>query len=292
MTLRRFPHPVFVTALLLSAPYAGVQAQQAPLKSGSYRCFTTSSVPVAAVDPRDPNWRKANGLPPLERGERAVPQVQMPPVMIMPAFFGNIEVDASRNYRLTRSGHTGRVGFDRATSTPTFTGDLKIMQVRGYSTSPFRFFLVYQSLAFECGLQTDDSASPAPAAAPTARAGDSTRGAAVPARTELSGPALFTGHFEGTYTCASTIALQLDLRAEPNGSLTAVFTGGGTNGFARERYSLTGTWSNHSFSLDPEKAIETPPRAVMTALSGVVTDGHILGRVVYPGCGRFEVDRK
>jgi hypothetical protein len=86
--------------------------------------------------------------------------------------------------------------------------------------------------------------------------------------------------------------MQLDLRAEANGSLRAVFTGGGANGDPRERYALKGSWANHSFSLDPDAAIEMPPRATMTALSGVVTDGHILGKVVHPQRGRVEVDRK
>jgi hypothetical protein len=188
----------------LTATIANAYGQQAPLRTESYRCFTTSSVPAATWDPRDSDWRKANGLPPLERGGRAAPQIQMPQVMIMHAFFGNIEVAANRTTRLTRSGHTGRVGFNCAASVPTFTNDLKVMSVRGYSTNPFRFFLVNQSLAFECGLQTDDRASPTttPATAATfGGASPSTTAETTPQPSGAPTATLFTGHYEGTYTC-------------------------------------------------------------------------------------------
>jgi hypothetical protein len=77
-----------------------------------------------------------------------------------------------------------------------------------------------------------------------------------------------------------------------DGSLTAIFTGGGVNGTPRERYSLNRAWTNQGLSLQPDKAIEQPPNSVMAPLADTLQGGRILGRVVHPQCTQLVVDRK
>jgi hypothetical protein len=270
--------------LVICVAATSVSAQRGPFRAGSYRCSTTSSVPTAATDPRDPNWRKANGLPALQQGERAVTPNEVAPILSQPAFFGDIVVSQSGNYTLSRSGKTGTVRFDRTTARPVFTGDLNLMRVAEYNAQQSAFTLVYKSLAWECSLDTPN-ASRATTAAPLAGA------TPPPLRTPAPDATMFTGTFVGTYECHRKYALQLELRAEPNGNLTATFIGGGTNGDAREQYTMAGHWSGRSFALEPREALARGSNTVMTPLSGQLDGQRLYGQVVHPQCGRFEVAR-
>jgi hypothetical protein len=228
-------------------------------------------------------------MPELERGQRAMPIPATQMVMIMPAFFGNIEFNGRGTYRLTGSGNTGGYTVDRSTRLPTFTGDLKIMDVRPITGREHAFFLVYQDMAFECGLA---SAATAPVTASGPPRPQTPR---TPPRP--NGPpataASFTGHFEGTYVCGQgETSMQLDTRAAAGGELVAVMNFGGEANRPRGRYTLTGNWTGNAFRLAPEKWLEQPTGYSMTAISGTLDGGAITGSVEAAGCGAMSLQRK
>jgi hypothetical protein len=265
------------------------EAQGAQSITGSYRCFTTSLQQVgAAPNARDRNEREKRGMPELERGQRATPIPATQMVMIMPAFFGNIEFNGRGTYRLTGSGNTGGYSVDRSTQLPTFTGDLKIMDVRPIAGRQNAFFLVYQDMAFECGLASTAAPSSTASAAPS-----------TPPRTPpvSNGPpataASFTGHFEGTYVCTQgETSMQLDTRAAVGGVLVAVMSFGGEANRPRGRYTLAGNWTGNTFRLAPDKWLEQPAGYVMTAISGSLEGGAITGKVESPRCGAMSLQRR
>jgi hypothetical protein len=267
----------------LMAAMTSSQAQQTPLKAGSYRCYTTNSAPAGpAINARDPDWRKSQGLPPLESGQRATPPMQAPRLMIIPAFFGHIQIDGKGSYKMTGNGKTGKYGFNSATSTPTFTGDLAVMEVRGYNSSAGRFFLVYDSLAFQCSLQgaAAEQATATPAQPPAKPA---------PPATAVS----LTGRFSGSYVCGNeTEEMQLELKAATNGLIVAVLKFGkssATNG----SFTLDGNWNETEFNLTPAEWLKQPtPTYEMVGLQGALTEKGMNGKVVHRLCTTFELVRE
>jgi hypothetical protein len=260
-----------------------LQAQQTPLQAGSYRCYTSSNAPAGpAVNPRDADWRRSQGLPPLERGQRATPPMQAPLIMIMPAFFGTIVMDGKGNYKTTGTGKTGKYGFNAATATPTFTGDLSIMQVRGYNSATGRFFLVYDTLAFQCSLQGAAGQNKPVPAVPVKKSNLPVTAAAL------------TGRFTGSYVCgAESEFLQLDTKAADTGVMVAVFQFGGSAGATSGTFTLQGKWTKDGFSLKPTEWIKQPsPVYEMAALDGVLTDRGLAGRVAHRVCSTFDVARE
>jgi hypothetical protein len=281
-----FKMSAVVAGVLLIVPCA--KAQQSSLRAGSYRCFIADAIPSSpTIDARDPDWRRSQGLPDLEQGQRATPPRQESMMMITPAFFGNIVIDGKGGYRLTGTGKTGRYGFNSQTSVPTFTGDLAIMKVRGYNSYRGRFFLVYDSLGFQCGLQGAPVANqtrparPAPAPLP------------VPDRGLAGSAAAFTGRFNGTYACnEGTETLRLDTKAANNGIMVAVFQFGGTGSSPAGIFTLQGKWSKTGFALTPYEWVKQPkPEYEMTGLEGTITANGLSGRVVHNQCSTFDLER-
>ncbi len=272
--------------------YRQAHAQQPrPLKAGSYRCFTTAFVSASTPNPRDADWRKANGLPPLERGQRATPPRVTAPVPIQPAFFGNIVLDDKGSYQLTRSGHTGKVGFDAQTGKPTFTGDLEILKIEGYDSQVFRFFLVYQSLAFECGLEGPTTTPvPAPVAPPPSPNTNKQQQEPVAPAKQSD----YAGHFEGILTCKQKQApIQLDTKASPNGLLVAVFTFGGLDGNDPDgRFTLAGKWTPEGFQLNPHEWVNPLRDQSMFGLTGKSNERGIAAEVTQQNCSGLELVRK
>ena len=111
---------------MFSILIAGALAEQMPPKAGTYYCYTTTYT--------------------LEN-----------PVQVIPAFFGNLILDGKGHYTLTGRKTKGEYFFNKTTGVLSFTGDLKIMKVEHYTNT--RFWLVYQGLAYDCGLQGNNSAS-------------------------------------------------------------------------------------------------------------------------------------
>jgi WD40-like Beta Propeller Repeat len=109
----------FITELIVSV--VCISAQQAP-KAGEYYCYTTT----IQTSPFGIN-----------------------PILVQPAFFGNLILDGKGNYKLTRRAGTGRYSFNKSTSKLSFTtGDLKIMAVSGYKSDSFQ--ISNNGLAFNC----------------------------------------------------------------------------------------------------------------------------------------------
>lgn len=125
---RRFNKAILFLVLLgvFSILIAGALAQRMPPKAGTYYCYTTTYT--------------------LEN-----------PVQVIPAFFGNLILDGKGHYTLTGRKTSGEYFFNKTTGVLSFTGDLKIMKVEHYTDT--RFWLVYQGLAYDCGLQGSNSAS-------------------------------------------------------------------------------------------------------------------------------------
>jgi WD40-like Beta Propeller Repeat len=128
--------------------------------------------------------------------------------------------------------------------------------------------------------------------APGAASTPVTTSAATPAPTAAR-PESLTGHFEGTYVCsAGETAMELDIRAAPDGTLTATMSFGGSANARVGRYALAGRWTGNSFQLAPEKWVDQPPNYVMTPLSGTISGGVIAGRVEHPRCGAMRLQRR
>jgi hypothetical protein len=215
-------------------------------------------------------------MPDLEPGQRAIPPMQVPTITIIPAFFGNIAVDGKGNYRLTGTGHTGKYGFSAAAAVPTFTGDLAIMKVAQYDSRAGRFLLLYQSLAYECGLEGRQT-TPQTIAKPTP--------------TRLGTLADYNGHYEGTYLCRGIVGkMLLDLKASASGTLVAVYRSDNGDG---EAYSMVGKWTPKGFILNPNEWINQPkPTYDMIGLDGAPTSKGLAGRLINPVCTTFEISRK
>jgi hypothetical protein len=264
-------------------------AQSAGGLKGSYRCFTTSMMQVGATpNARDRSEREKRGMHELERGERAVPIAPQQQVMIMPAFFGNVDMDGRGSYRLTRSGHTGTYAVNRSTNAVTFTGDLKIMELRRISGRD-AYFLVYQDMAFECGnasgpatnagaavTASPASSAPASASAPLGRASD------------------FTGRFRGTFNCigGGPAAFQLRLEATADGKVSGIYDAGGSDGRPVESYAVSGTWSGADFRLEPGAWIQQPKGNIAIGFVGSVRGTDIAGTMQHPKCGEFQASRQ
>jgi hypothetical protein len=257
-----------------------VFAQQSPLRAGSYRCFSLDGSTMAPdSSPRDVAWRRAHGMPDLEPGQRATPPLQVPTVMIIPAFFGNIAIDGKGTYRLTGTGHTGKYGYNSAAAAPTFTGDLSIMKVAQYDGRAGHFLLVYQTLTFECSLEGRVAAPPA---------------TPMPKPARLATLADFNGHFEGSYFCgASPSAMALDTKAANDGTLVGIYSFGGTSGEPKGSFTVAGKWTPKGFVLEPKEWIHQPtPTYSMVGLNGVLTTNGFAGKVVHPVCTNFDIARR
>jgi hypothetical protein len=263
--------------------------------NGSYRCFTTSMMQVgAAPNARDRNEREKRGMHELERGERAVPIAPQQQIMIMPAFFGNVVMDGRGGYRLTGSGHTGGYSVNRTTSAVTFTGDLKVMELRRISGRD-AFFLVYQDLAFECGNSSGNSSNAGAAAGATPQGASAQATAAVGSAIVPTGrPSDFTGRFRGTFNCVGIVAnpFRLRLDATNDGKLTGVYESGGDDGKAFESYAVNGTWNGTDFRLAPGAWIQQPKGNIAIGFTGSVNGNDLAGTMDHPRCGEFRVSRQ
>jgi hypothetical protein len=266
------------------------EGQAAAALNGSYRCFTTSMQQVGATpNARDRNEREKRGMHELERGERAVPIAPEQQVMVMPAFFGNVEMDGRGAYRLTRTGHSGRYSVNRSTGAVTFTGDLKVMDLRR-KTGRDGFFLVYQDLAFECG---NTSSSASAGAASGSPAGSAATATTPPTAAQSPQAADYTGRFGGRFYCGGTPStFQLELQATPAGDLAGVYSSGGDAGKPVESYAVSGRWSGADFHLEPGRWIQQPSGAYLVGFAGRVDGSNLTGKMQHPNCTDFIVWRR
>jgi Tol biopolymer transport system component len=137
-----------VVSLLLASALA---QQLLPPKAGTYYCYTSQYNPAQAI---------------------------VYSISYTPAFFGNVILDGKGNYTLTGRKTSGKYMFDKASGIVTFTGDLKIMRYQNVPSQKDTFLLLYQDLAFVCGLtnnaskpQGSSGTAPATAAAKTLNQG-------------------------------------------------------------------------------------------------------------------------
>ncbi len=112
------------------------------LVDGTYGCFTTTITPSTRLA-RTPEELQQ------QTGQTMVRDIIQPNMLMIPAIFGNIEVDGS-SYTLSGSGNGGE--YDASGTDLSFTGDLSAMTVRGFEPDTNRFTLVYQDMAFQCSL--------------------------------------------------------------------------------------------------------------------------------------------
>ena len=140
-----------VVSLLLASALA---QQLQPPRPGTYYCYTSQYNPAQAI---------------------------VYSISYTPAFFGNVILDGKGNYTLTGRKTSGKYMFDQATGNMTFTGDLKIMRYQNYPSQKDTFLLIYQDLAFVCGL-TNNATKPGEPAAGNKPQGSGGH-TAVPAKT-------------------------------------------------------------------------------------------------------------
>jgi hypothetical protein len=113
------------------------------LVEGTYRCFTgtlTQSI-------RQPRTRDELQD---QTGQSAVRDVVPPTMMLIPAVFGNIEIESGGNYSLPSMGSGGE--YSVSGDELSFTGDLGGMEVRSFEPANGRFTLAYQDMGYQCSL--------------------------------------------------------------------------------------------------------------------------------------------
>jgi hypothetical protein len=151
------------------------------------------------------------------------------------------------------------------------------MKVAQYDGGKGHFFLIYETLAFECGLEGYQAVRPAAQPAPRS--------------IRKGGMADFTGHYEGSYVCNNAArGMQLDIKATPDGTLVAVYRSKeGDN----EAYSLVGKWTPDGFVLEPNEWINhSSPRYEMVGMAGVLTKDGLAGQFKHPRCTTFALVRR
>lgn len=135
--------PLVVGGLILFAVLksCGFVGSGGGLVDGTYGCFTTTITPSTRIA------RTQDEL--QQTGQTMVRDIIQPSMLMIPAIFGNIQVDGS-SYTLSGSGNGGE--YSASGDSLSFTGDLSAMTVRGFEPDNNRFTLVYQDMAFLCSL--------------------------------------------------------------------------------------------------------------------------------------------
>lgn len=271
-----------IMAVILFGASGFAQAQAVGLKTGTYNCFTLSTLYVPNPQRTDPTEVARVGA-----GNVWVRPMVAPQLLLAPAVFGNVVLDGRGNYRLTNMRQGGRYGFNTRTGRPTFTGDLGAMQLIEYSGTGTSFVVGWQGMNFECGLT-----GPGGPLAAASNAGDQSLTSAVGPRLTTATFAQFNGHFEGHYRCNSAQTfMQLDLQARPNGTVTGVFKFGGMRtpeiNYSVGSFSLTGTWSGSQFQLKRNAWIVQPQGYEMFDMEGSLTSLGVSGKVIHPICSVF-----
>jgi hypothetical protein len=267
-------------------------AQSNPPKPGNYRCFTTTmGLATAQPNPRDESARAARGLDPLKPGERAIPQMPITPVLIVPAFWGDIVMKAGGTYNFSGQKGSGGYTFNKATSQLTFTGDLSIMRVTGYNDQNYGFFLTYNGTAYQCGLRGGNGAS-SPAVSPSTPPKPVARVASIGPALKSATAADLTGHFEGSYICGQgETSLTLDLLGKENGVLVALLSFGGANNIPKGSYSLVGKWAGAHFTLKANEWVSQPKGYIMVDVEGDLGAKGVFGNMLTSGCSNFSALR-
>jgi hypothetical protein len=125
-----------VSLLLASALAQGLL----PPKAGTYYCYTSQYNPAQAI---------------------------VYSISYTPAFFGNVILDGKGNCTLTGRNTSGKYLFDKSSGNMTFTGDLKVMRHQNYPSQKNTCLLLYQDLAFVCGLTNNPGKPSEPTAGST-----------------------------------------------------------------------------------------------------------------------------
>jgi hypothetical protein len=276
----------FCLSLVVFSLATPVSAQALALKTGTYNCFTLSTLYVP-----NPQRTDSTEVARVGAGNVWVRPMVAPQLLLAPAVFGNVVLDGRGNYRLTNMRQGGQYGFNTRIGRPTFTGDLGAMQPIEYSGTGTSFVVGWQGMNFECGLTGPGG--------PLATANN----AQDQALTASAGPALgaatasqFTGHFEGHYRCNSTQTfMQLDLQARTNGTLTGVFKFGGMKtpefSYSVGSFTLTGTWRDARFELKKGVWITQPQGYEMFDIEGTLTNLGVSGKVGHSICSVFAARR-
>jgi hypothetical protein len=272
-------------AAMLSACQPAAAAPTLPLK-GTYQCFTTSWMQTGpAPNPRDMDERKKRGMNPLEPGEFAMNIPAPMGMMLMPAVFGEIEIDGKGGYALKQMKQTGKYTFDAKQNDLRFTGDLGAMVAREFNPQTSGFVLTYEEeLAFQCG-----------------RVGAPASGTQAAAIAAPPPPvANFNGVFTGEFTCNGVAApLNLELTPGEFGEIAAAITLGG--GSTTSAYTAVGNFSAAKFYVVPDFGSilsqsglggSVGSNALQASFSGEISGDEIVGKVDNPGCTTFRAKRQ
>jgi hypothetical protein len=284
--IRFFALVVFWVGLFAFSLTTSANAQAVALKTGTYNCFTLSTLYVP-----NPQRTDSTEIARVGAGNVWVRPMVAPQLLLAPAVFGNVVLDGRGNYRLTNMRQGGQYGFNARTGRPTFTGDLGAMQLIEYSGTGTSFVVGWQGMNFECGLTGPGG--------PLATANN----AQDQALTASAGPALttataaqFNGHYEGHYRCNSNQTfMQLDLQARANGTITGVFKFGGMRtpeiSYSVGSFTLAGTWSGSRFELKKGAWITQPQGYEMFDMEGTLTRLGVSGKVGHSICSVFSARR-
>ncbi len=278
---------LIITALLaMGSLGTPAYAESLPLKTGTYSCWTLATMYKAPPGPDEPSEinRRAAG--------NDIRPMVAPGLLLAPAAFGNVILDGKGRYTMPTVNQSGSYGFDKAKGLPTFTGDLGAMQLMEYSGTGTSFVVRWDTMSFQCAVRDNAPAKPPAAVAVGSKIPNAAFVSAVGSKLSSAKASDFDGHYEGSYMCASTdTAMQLDLQAKADGSITGIFKFGGSImpeiKYSIGSYSMKGTWQGTHFLLKGDQWIEQPSGYVMVDLEGDLTTLGTSGTVLFSICDSF-----
>jgi hypothetical protein len=291
--MKKYTFETVFSLLFVSLVYFGVvkaagtdNAQAAPLKPGTYQCFTITTMYTPSKPADDPSEiaRRNAGL--KTRGMVA------PQMLLAPAAFGNAVLDDNGKYRLTNVRSTGQYGFNKATGRPIFTGDLGAMQQGEYSGTGTAFIVSWQGVSYQCGLTAKEGEASSEGALERQAAYLASSGSVLKSATAQD----FNGNFEGSYVClGSATYLRLSLSAKPDGSISGAFHFGGMHtpeiSYSVGSFTLVGTWQGSHFSLKGQQWVKQPAGYEMVDIDGDLTTLGSAGKILNKACTVFAVKR-
>jgi hypothetical protein len=281
-----------VSLLLFFGVPGSAVAKNLPLKAGTYQCFTVTGL-ASPLPPRqrdDPVVVARRGA--RQPGQFDVPDINLSPLLLAPAAFGNIILDGKGGYKIPAVKQIGTYGFNPDTGRPTFTGDLGVMLKNEYSGTGTSFVVGLGDMNFHCGIVSAGTSN-------SGGAGNTAVSTKPTARVDTLGPALatakasdFTGQFEGSYICSQGLTnLRLDLLANDQGALVARMAFGGTDKRPKGSYSMVGSWSGAKFRLKGHEWIEQPAGYIMIDLEGELSAKGVAGNLLATTCSNFAAAR-
>jgi hypothetical protein len=145
--VRALPFVVGGLLLFVLLKFIGVVPGSGGMPGGTYQCMTATNIaPYGNQVPRSREDLRR------ETGQDQVGDIMVPGAMVIPAPFGNIEIDEGGSYRMISNGAEGSYAMDTGAGTLSFTGEMAVLTVSGFDAEAGRFLAAYEDMRFDCNL--------------------------------------------------------------------------------------------------------------------------------------------